>query len=359
MSELENTKPETLVVDDSATILATAKKMLEEEFFVHTATNGTEAWEIINNNENIKIIFSDMQMPVMNGMQLLLKIRESDDKRIAKIPVIMITGQSDSPAGKKAVFDIGATDFIGKPFDAMDLLSRARSNTQPQRRSSDKAITGSPEVFITPSGFQSIGREAQAKSLETKEEFTVVNIEFVNIKEVKDSVGDKSSRQIIVSMVRRFAEVMRERDVATRIGENRFAVILYTGEHNAKHAVERLCEYMKKLVFELKGKTLRTELAYGYASVDCYDKQAQFSDICTQADTALKEAVNIKLGNQIAAFMGRDGNEVVEKGQASTVDLWPALTNVVDGDFHLVKDEQIDDLVRCMTAFLEYAKNKQ
>ncbi len=359
MPDQESTKRETLVVDDSATILATAKKMLEEEFVVHTASNGAEAWEIVNSNENIKIIFSDMQMPVMNGMQLLLKIRESDDKRIAKIPVIMITGQSDSPAGKKAVFDIGATDFIGKPFDAMDLLSRARSNTLPQRRLSDKAASGSPEVFITPSGFQSIGREALAKSLETKEEFTVVNIEFVNINEVKDSVGDKSSRQIIVSMVRRIAEIMRERDVATRIGENRFAVILYTGENNAKQAVGRLCEYMKKLVFELKGKTLRTELAYGYSSIDCFDKELQFSDICTQADTALKEAVKIKLGNQISAFKSKGRNEVVEKDQTNTVDLWPALTNIVDGDFHLVKDEQIDDLIRCMTAFLEYAKNKQ
>ena len=358
MSDQESTKQETLVVDDSPTILATAKKMLEDEFVVHTASDGAEAWEIINNNENIKIVFSDMQMPVMNGMQLLLKVRESDDKRIAKTPMIMITGQSDSPAGKKAVFDIGATDFIGKPFDAMDLLSRARSNTQPQRRASDKAAI-SPDVFITPSGFQSIGREAHAKSLETKEEFTVVNIEFVNINEIKESVGDKSARQIIVTMVRRIAEVMRERDVATRIGENRFAVILYTDEYNAKHAVERLCEYMKKLVFELKGKTLRTELAYGYSAVNCYDKEVQFGDICTQADTALKEAVKIKLGNQIAEFKGQGGSEVVEASQTNTVDLWPALTNIVDGDFHLVKDEQMDDLIRCMTAFLEYAKEKK
>ncbi|MCK5394578.1 MAG: response regulator, partial [Gammaproteobacteria bacterium] len=359
MSDQESTKQETLVVDDSSTILATAKKMLEDEFIVNTASDGAEAWEIVNKNENIKIIFTDMQMPVMNGMQLLLKVRESDDKRIAKIPVIMITGQSDSPAGKKAVFDIGATDFIGKPFDAMDLLSRARSNTEPQRRSSDKLAISSPDVFITPSGFQNIGREALAKALETKEEFTVVNIEFVNINEVKESVGDKSSRQIIVTMVRRIAEVMRERDVATRIGENRFAVILYTDEYNAKLAVERLCEYMKKLIFELKGKTLRIELAYGYSSVNCYDRDVQFGDICTQADTALKEAVKIKLGNQIAEFKGQDGSEVVEKSQTNTVDLWPALTNIVDGDFHLVKDEQIDDLIRCMTAFLDYAKEKK
>jgi diguanylate cyclase (GGDEF)-like protein len=359
MSDEQNTKCETLVVDDSSTILATAKKMLEDEFDVHTAKHGEEAWELINSNQNIKIVFTDMQMPIMNGMQLLLKIRESDDPRIAKLPVIMITGQSDSPAGKKAVFDIGATDFIGKPFDAMDLLSRARSNTQPQRRVTDHPVDGTPEVFITPSGFHNIGKKALAKAFENKEEFTVVNIEFINIEEIKKKVGDKSARQIIVSMVRRISDLLREGDVATRIGENRFAIILYSDQYNAKQAVERLCEYMKKLVFELKGRTLRTELAYGHSSVNCYDKDVQFSDICTQADTALKEAVKIKLGNQIAAFTERGRNAVVEKAQNEMVDLWPSLTHVVDGDFHLVKDEDMDDLIRCMNAFLTYAKEKR
>lgn len=358
MSNQKNKKSETLVVDDSSTILATAKKMLEDEFDVHTAKDGAEAWEVINSNKNIKIIFTDMQMPIMNGMQLLLKIRESDDQRIAKLPVIMITGQSDSPAGKKAVFDIGATDFIGKPFDAVDLLSRARSNTQPQRRITDQPIDGTSEVFITPSGFQNIGKEALAKAFETKEEFSVVNIEFVNIEEVKNDVGNKSARQIIVSMVRRISEALREGDVASRIGENRFAIILYSDQYNAKQAVERLCEYMKKLVFELKGKTLRTELAYGYSSSNCYDEGLQFGDICAQADTALKEAVTIKLGNQITAFSEHGGSAVVEKSQHEVVDLWPELTHIVDGDFHLVQDEHMADLVRCMKAFLDYAKER-
>lgn len=359
MSDQNNTKNETLVVDDSATILATAKKMLEGEFNVHTAKDGAEAWEVINNNQNIKIVFTDMQMPIMNGMQLLLKIRESEDVRISKLPVIMITGQSDSPAGKKAVFDIGATDFIGKPFDAMDLLSRARSNTQPRRRAIDRSIDGAAEVFITPSGFQNIGNAELAKAFETKEEFTVVNIELVNIEEIKNVAGNKPARQIIVSMVRRISDTLREGDVATRIGENRFAIILYSDQYNAKQAVERLCEYMKKLVFELKGKTLITELAYGYSSANCYDNDMRFSDICTQADTALKEAVKIKLGNQIVVFAEQGGNAVVEKPQNKAVDLWPALTHIVDGDYHLVQDEHMTDLVRCMNAFLDYVNEKK
>lgn len=359
MPNITNDKCETLVVDDSPTILATVKKMLGSEFIVHTARDGAEGWDVIKNNGDIKIVFSDMQMPVMNGMQLLLKIRESDDARISKLPVIMVTGQSDTPAGKKAVFDIGATDFIGKPFDAMDLLSRARTNTQPQRRATDKSGNEKNETVITPSVFQSIGKTAIVKAFETKEEFTVVNIEFINIDLIKNIVGNKSVRQIILSLVKRINDLLRDDDVATRIGENKFAVLLYSDGHNANQTVERLCEYMKKLAFEHDGSVLRVELAYGHSTVNCYDSAEEFSGVCSQADVALAAAKQITLGNRITAYTEGDIETSGAHNDNDKTDLWAELTHIVDGNYHLIKSEQMDDLVRCMNDFLTYAKENK
>ncbi len=356
MNNQDDNRNEIIIVDDSATIIATAKKMLQEEFIVHTAKDGEEAWNIISENENIKVVFSDLQMPVMNGMQLLLKIRESDEKRISTLPVIMVTGQSDSPGGKRAVFDIGATDFIGKPFDAMDLLSRARSNSHPSRRIDDTGDR-SQQVFVTPSGFQNIGRDALVTSLESKEEFSVVQIEISNIEEIKKEIDSKSVRQIIVSLVRRISSVLRDKDVATRIGENKFAILLYADSHNTKLAVERLCECLKKLVFELNGKTLRKELVYGYSSADCYDSSISFVDICKQADIALKEAQSIRLGDKISGY-SEPGRSEASKVVNEEADLWPDLTHIIDGDFHLVDENHDDDLVKCMQAYIEHVKNK-
>ena len=356
MNSQGDSKNEILVVDDSATILATARKMLQDEFIVHTARDGVEAWNAISGNENIKVVFSDLQMPVMNGMQLLLKIRESDDKRISSLPVIMVTGQSDSPAGKKAVFDIGATDFIGKPFDAMDLLSRARSNSYPGRRANDQPDR-SQQVFVTPSGFQSMGREALVASQETKEEFSVVQIEISNIEEIKKEIDSKSVRQVIVSLAKRISSVLRERDIATRIGENKFVILLYADANNAESAVERLCECLKKLVFELNGKVLRKELVYGYSSVDCYNKKISFVDLCKQADMALKEAKKVRLGNQVVGY-SEPGKVEVSKVVNEKADLWPDLTHIIDGDFHLVDDRHEDALIKLMESYVEYVKKK-
>lgn len=357
MSSLGANKNEILVVDDSATIIATAKKMLQDEFTVHTAKDGNEAWAIISENEDIKVVFSDLQMPEMNGMQLLLKIRESDEPRISSLPVIMVTGQSDSAGGKRAVFDIGATDFIGKPFDAMDLLSRARSNSHPNRRVEDR-LDNSQQVFLTPSGFQNVGREAVARSLETKEEFSVVQIEISNIEEIKKEIDSKSVRQIIISLVKRISSILRERDVATRIGENKFAILLYADSHNAKLAVDRLCECLKKLVFELNGKTLRKKLIYGYSSMDCYDKDSSFVELCKQADMALKEAAAVKVGNNVAAY-SEPGKVVAKKVVDETADLWPDLTHIIDGDYHLVNEKNVDALLRRMEAYIEHVKKNK
>ena len=356
MSDQGDNKNEILIVDDSATILAMATKMLQDEFVVHTAKDGGEAWNVLSENENIKVLFSDLQMPVMNGMQLLLKIRESNEKRISTLPVIMVTGQSDSAAGKKAVFDIGATDFIGKPFDAMDLLSRARSNSNPHRRLDEQADR-SQQVFVTPSGFQNVGREALVSSQETKQEFSVVQIEIGNIDEIKKEIDSKSVRQIIVSLVKRISSVLREGDVATRIGENKFAVLLYADSQNVKLAVERLCECLKKLVFELNGKTLRKELIYGYSSVDCFNKKATFVDLCKHADLALKQAKTIRLGNRVAGY-SEPGKAEVNLVENEEADLWPDLTHVIDGDFHLVDENHEDALIRHMESYIDYVKKK-
>ncbi len=353
MTEQVSDKVATLVVGDSATILATAKKMLDSEFVVFTAKDGEEAWQIICDNEQIKIVFSDMQMPVLNGMQLLLRIRESDDLRISKLPVIMITGQSDSPAGKRAVFDIGATDFIGKPFDAMDLLSRARTNTLPQRRESDRKDV---DAMLTPSAFQSIGNQSLVKALNINEEFTVVNVEFCNIDELKQLLDSKSVRQVILSIIKRLTGALREDDIATRIGENKFSILLNSNQFNAESAVERISAYMSKLVFELKGSTLKTILAYGYSTLNCDDKDIKFIDLCAQADEALKIAKTIKLGHRVSGYSAAGGGEL-NRIQGNSVDLTSAMKHVFNGDYYRIDKSEAAELKVHMEKFLDYLSN--
>ena len=121
---------EILIVEESSNIRATIAEYLGEDYIIYYATDGEEGWKLLQSNESISLVFSDMHMPITDGMQLLQKIRQADCERIAHIPVIIITGEYDSEEEKNAALNIGATDFISKPFDRIAILSRTRSYTR-------------------------------------------------------------------------------------------------------------------------------------------------------------------------------------------------------------------------------------
>ena len=125
MSENKN---QILVADDSKVIRRAAVKILQKEFEVVEAEDGQQAWDELQNNPNISVVFSDLGMPNMDGFELLESIRESDDSAIAQMPVVIITGAEETDGTKEKVLELGATDFITKPFDSHSLKSRAATH---------------------------------------------------------------------------------------------------------------------------------------------------------------------------------------------------------------------------------------
>ena len=127
MTEQSEEKPEVLVVDDSKVIRLAAKKMLGADYVIHLAEDGLVGWEMVQQNTAISVVFTDLSMPNLGGMELLKQIRDSSNDAIANLPVVIMTGAEDSESTKQTVFAAGATDFISTPSDAIDLVSRARA----------------------------------------------------------------------------------------------------------------------------------------------------------------------------------------------------------------------------------------
>lgn len=361
MSETLKNKNEILFVDDSATVLAMAKKMLGKEYIVRTASNGEDAWQKIQENTAISVVFTDLHMPTINGLELLIKIRNSDEPRISKLPVLIITGKSDTTAARRVVFENGATDFIGKPFDALGLLTRARAHIGQgyKRRDSDEAIGGNLDMLVSPSGFHSIGCQALEFALEKKVEFSVVYIEVKNYLDLKQEFGDKIVKQIVVSIASRVSRLIRDEDVATRLGENKYAIISHTDSLHAKLAIERLFNDLKKLEFELQNRKIDVAMACGYSIVDCNDKKSSFTDLCKQADLSLKNAI-IAVKNYTISRYADDATkeEIASKDQAriDQNDLWTAYKYISDGEYQLVPKAHVQKVIASMEKYIAHVK---
>jgi CheY-like chemotaxis protein/HEAT repeat protein len=111
-----------LAVDDSKSMLALYRSILTSAGYEPSiAENGLEAYSHIELNEGFDVIITDMNMPVMDGMEFVSKLRQTEG--YADIPVIMVTTESEY-SQQDLARKTGVDDFITKPFTADQLKSK-------------------------------------------------------------------------------------------------------------------------------------------------------------------------------------------------------------------------------------------
>jgi two-component system, OmpR family, copper resistance phosphate regulon response regulator CusR len=110
-----------LIIEDDEKIVSFLKKGLVEEcYVVDSATNGDEGLYLASVNE-YDLILLDIQLPVKNGIEVCKSLRASNNQT----PIIMLTAK-DSIEDKIKGLDIGANDYLAKPFSFAELLARIR-----------------------------------------------------------------------------------------------------------------------------------------------------------------------------------------------------------------------------------------
>lgn len=109
-----------LIVDDNKTSLSTAKSALNDAYKVTAVTSGAQALKFLEKNL-CDIILLDINMPEMDGFEVMKKIRE--DSKHADIPIIFLTADSDAETESRCLEE-GASDFIAKPFVLNVMRSR-------------------------------------------------------------------------------------------------------------------------------------------------------------------------------------------------------------------------------------------
>lgn len=113
---------EILVCDDEKAIVEALEIYLRQEnFAVFKAYNGLEALEILK-KQNIKLIILDIMMPELDGIRTALKIRE-----FSSVPIIFLSAKSED-ADKILGLNIGADDYVTKPFNPLELMARVKSH---------------------------------------------------------------------------------------------------------------------------------------------------------------------------------------------------------------------------------------
>ena len=142
-----------LICDDEQDIVNALKIYLSGgDYCLFEASNGREALEVVEKND-IHLILMDIMMPQLDGIAATAKLREKSN-----VPIILLTAKSES-SDKVLGLNIGADDYITKPFSMRELLARVKANIRRTTMLSapaaeDNAMSAGGGITINTDSFQ-------------------------------------------------------------------------------------------------------------------------------------------------------------------------------------------------------------
>ena len=291
IEEIKNAK--ILVVDDIKTNCDVLKRRLESnEFIVDISMSGKEALEKIN-QQKYDLILLDVLMPEVNGLEVLIKVREQYSAD--KLPIIMVSSFDDVESISKCI-QLGASDYLSKPVNSTILTQKVASTLERKalrereeqllselhRQAITDEMTGIPNrryVFdILEKSFLEIEKES-------KEHFATAIFDIDHFKNVNDTYGHAAGDEIIKKVSSIATSVISTPDIFGRIGGEEFLAVIF---NNSKEHLQQICEKVRSTVENdetlFDNQKIRVTISGGV----CFtDESTSVSDMVNKADERL------------------------------------------------------------------------
>lgn len=224
-----------LIIEDDEINCQLLTEILEEQYAVLTCSNGEEGLEFLKKyGQHISAIMLDIQMPVMDGYEFLERVNH--DVVFCKIPVI-VTTVLDSVSDEERCLELGATDFIVKPYNPKLIMMRVENIIR--LRECDWLISELEMDALT--GFKN--RKAYYKDIETIESEAedgekpvgVVFADINGLKGINDREGHEAGDKLIACIARTIADVFPDAN-KYRLGGDEFVVLSFDEKEEAFQA---------------------------------------------------------------------------------------------------------------------------
>ena len=166
-----------IVEDDPAILRGLADNLIFEKYDVLTATDG-EAGYRLQHSENPDLIVLDLMLPRMSGLELCRRLRTEG----LQIPILMLTARSEE-ADRVLGLDLGADDYVTKPFSVLELMARIRALLR--RTSSAKDLPNDLSFGDVEIDFRRYVARRRGKPVEmTRKEFAILRLLVARMGEV-------------------------------------------------------------------------------------------------------------------------------------------------------------------------------
>ncbi len=235
-----------LIVDDERSNRKVLSELLSEEFDVILAKNASQVFQRLNGEQVIDLVLLDIMLPDMDGYEILKRMKNNDDQK--DIPVIFIT-VLDSTEDEEKAFQLGAVDFITKPFHPSIVKLRVKNQIklieQKQMLEEMAGIDGLTGINNRRS-FDTIYQKEWQKILRYNDPLSLIMIDVDFFKNYNDYYGHGAGDAVLKEIAKVINnQLNRPEDAVSRYGGEEFVVILPRTE---KSAAKKKAEEIRKAV---------------------------------------------------------------------------------------------------------------
>jgi len=350
-------KPRVIVADDSKVVRMAATKILGDKFDIVLAEDGAEAWDALQQDPTIQVVLTDLGMPHMDGYQLIENIRQADKEGLRNIPVVVITGAAEEESVKKKVFEIGATDFVTKPFKSTEIMARLeahasyrRDNANLQEHVNIDLLTGT----LNHKGLDEKLEKDISFINRHKQNIALVLFEIDNFKHLVEKTGHRGSEKIVQNICKVLSSAIRREDSFGRYDVAKFLTILPMAKTDGVVMLsKRLSEHIKTFKVNVAGEVIGLTLSIGIASAPkgCLSNK---KSLVTTAEKALSNARSLGTGEvQLLKLESRQ-----PEGKAKRISI-DDLLNVISEDGKLLTQAELTAAVASLVPLVKLMTKEQ
>lgn len=291
MSEAEN-KLKILVVDDSRVILKAFAKIIGEDYEIVTASDGNQAWALLQEDQTITTVFTDMLMPELDGLGLLKLIRGAENSIIQKLPVILVTSAEDEDDEVQQAFGLGITDIVRKPFDRLLLQACAKAHVKPRHvQTDDQSASIDPVTQLANKNyFAERGKKDVASALRHNHSISVSIFKVDDFKKVMAANADNIS-ELLTELGSFIRAKIRQEDTLAHFGHGEYGLITSGNDiSDMQEQLSRIKQAISEKTFDIKGNHNQLTVCMGFSAMQI-GEEISFDDLVAKANNFLAKAI--------------------------------------------------------------------
>ncbi len=297
-----------LVVDDVPENIHELLEALKDRYRIQVACTGARALEIVQGASPPDLVLLDVVMPEMDGYEVCRRIKSTPAGR--RIPVIFVS-VIDAIQDKLKGFELGAADYITKPFDIDEVHARVRTHLELARLRrflEDRVKQRTTMLQVSEEKYRILAHRDQLTGLPNRvllaellthaiqhaerndAQFALLSLDLDNFKTINESLGHSQGDQLLVEVGKRLQKLCPESDAIARIGGDEFDIILERQENMprvdllAQHMIDALAEEP----FMLDGRCIYVGASIGIALYPADGTSVE--TLQSHADAALHQA---------------------------------------------------------------------